>query len=95
MRITYHCIALLDVVGLWVLVCLSTSGILFLSYIAHLLESNSLYLKVSKVNENRKQELAAGVEGAVFMYLVTALCCLWRIFNCPQQMQKEPHRSIL
>eukprot|EP00603_Paraphysomonas_imperforata_P011266 CAMPEP_0114464112 /NCGR_PEP_ID=MMETSP0104-20121206/7736_1 /TAXON_ID=37642 ORGANISM="Paraphysomonas imperforata, Strain PA2" /NCGR_SAMPLE_ID=MMETSP0104 /ASSEMBLY_ACC=CAM_ASM_000202 /LENGTH=88 /DNA_ID=CAMNT_0001637131 /DNA_START=148 /DNA_END=410 /DNA_ORIENTATION=+ len=33
----------------------------------HQLESNSVYLKVSKINENRKPELAAGVEGAVFL----------------------------
>jgi uncharacterized membrane protein YqjE len=77
------------------MLCLSTSGVLFLSFIAHLLESNSVYLKVSKIHEHRKQELATGVEGAVFLYLLTAMYCLWRIYNCPHTMQKDPHRSML
>mmetsp|Transcript_17893 Transcript_17893/g.33649 ORF Transcript_17893/g.33649 Transcript_17893/m.33649 type:complete len:133 (-) Transcript_17893:66-464(-) len=80
---------------LWALLCLSISGTLFLSFIAHQLESNSVYLKVSKINENRKPELAAGVEGAVFLYLLTAVFCLWRIYRCPHQAYKDPHRSMM
>jgi len=68
-------------IGLWVLVCLSFSGMLFLSFIAHQLENNSIYLKVGKINENRKPELAAGVEGAIFLYLLTAICALWCIYK--------------
>jgi hypothetical protein len=74
-------------------VCLSISGILFLSFIAHQLETNSIYLKVSKANENRKDDLAAGVEGAIFLYLLTAIFALWRIFKQPpgNAYPRDPH----
>lgn len=53
----------------------------FLSFIAHQLENDSIYLKVGKKNEQRKQELAGGVEGAIFLYLLTAIFALWRIYK--------------
>lgn len=74
------------------LVCLSTFGVLFLSFIAYQLEMESIYLKVSKMNENKKQELAAGVEGAIFLYALTALFALWRICKQPHA-RNEPHDS--
>ena len=47
----------------------SLSGVIFLSIIAILLGSNSLYFKVSKENQNRKPKLVEGVFGAILMYL--------------------------
>ncbi len=46
----------------------SLFGVIFLSVVALLLHHNSIYLKVSAENSNKKQELVRGVIGAIVMY---------------------------
>lgn len=48
----------------------SLAGIIFLSIIAYLLGTDSVYLEVSSENSHRKPELVSGALGAVLMYLV-------------------------
>jgi len=48
----------------------SLAGIIFLSVIAYLLGTNSVYLEVSSENSHRKPELVSGTLGAVLMYLI-------------------------
>ena len=55
----------------------SVAGVIFLSIIASLLGSNSLYLRVGKDNTNDKTKLAEGVRGAVLMYAGCALVSGW------------------
>lgn len=47
----------------------SFSGIIFLSIIAYLLWTNSLYLKVNKENTHNKPKLVEGCVGAILMYV--------------------------
>jgi hypothetical protein len=49
----------------------SLIAILFLSIVAYLLWSDSLYLKVNAANANRKPQLANGVIGAIILYSVS------------------------
>lgn len=55
----------------------SLAGVVFLSTIAFLLGSNSLYFKVSKQNEHQKPKLVEGVLGAASMYLACAVLSGW------------------
>ena len=48
----------------------SLAGIIFLSIIAYLLRTDSIYLEVSSENSHRKPELVSGTLGAVLMYLI-------------------------
>ena len=48
----------------------SLAGIIFLSIIAYLLGTDSVYLEVSSENSHRKPELVSGTLGAVLMYLI-------------------------
>jgi hypothetical protein len=48
----------------------SLAGIIFLSVIAYLLGTNSVYLEVSSENSHRKPELVSGTLGAVLIYLI-------------------------
>jgi heme/copper-type cytochrome/quinol oxidase subunit 2 len=48
----------------------SIFGIIFLSIVAMLLQQNSLYLKVSAANNDKKQDLVRGVMGAIIMYVI-------------------------
>eukprot|EP01035_Chromulina_nebulosa_P022211 gene22211-28760_t len=55
----------------WIKVCcvFSLSGVVFLSIIGAMLLSNTIYLRVSEKNSNRKPALAEGVFGAICIYL--------------------------
>jgi divalent metal cation (Fe/Co/Zn/Cd) transporter len=71
--------------GLWVLLILSLSGVVFLSIIAYLLKSNSLYIKVGKENEAKKESLSEGVIGAVVMYALTACVASYYLYKSKHQ----------
>mmetsp|Transcript_3032 Transcript_3032/g.3202 ORF Transcript_3032/g.3202 Transcript_3032/m.3202 type:complete len:144 (+) Transcript_3032:234-665(+) len=48
----------------------SLSGVVFLSSIAHILNSNSEFIKVGQENAHHKQKLVPGVIGAIIMYII-------------------------
>lgn len=75
----------------WIMLCLSVSGILFLSFIAHRLETDSIYIKVSAENKDNKRRLAAGVEGAIVMYVITAIFLLWQLLKRPSYSHRHCH----
>lgn len=52
-----------------------------MSIVAFLLKSDSVYIIVSKENEDRKQELSEGVIGAAIMYAVTACIVLYYLYK--------------
>lgn len=70
-----------DIQGLWAILILSLSGVVFLSIIAHLLKSDSVYIKVGRKNEGRKEILSEGVIGAVVMYALTACVALYYLYK--------------
>mmetsp|Transcript_5085 Transcript_5085/g.7775 ORF Transcript_5085/g.7775 Transcript_5085/m.7775 type:complete len:129 (-) Transcript_5085:88-474(-) len=69
----------------WILVYFSLSGVVFLSVIAYLLKSNSLYIKVAPENESRKKQLGDGVIGAIVMYIVTAALVLVHMYRSSKE----------
>jgi hypothetical protein len=56
------------------------SGIVFLSIIAHMLETDYLYIKTGP----EKMALSGGVVGAIYMYVLTAAVCIYLIISKPQ-----------
>jgi hypothetical protein len=67
---------------------LSISGVIFLTTIAILLKSDSIYLKVPKENEYNKPVLGDGVVGAAMLYLLTAVLSAYYIFRSPQRSNR-------
>ena len=63
--------------GIKVFCVFSLSGVIFLSTIGAMLWSDTIYLKVSEKNSNRKPALAEGVFGAICIYLVIFV---WTLF---------------
>jgi uncharacterized membrane protein YwaF len=63
-----------------VCLCISISGIVFLSIIAHMLETDYLYIKTGP----DKMILSGGVVGAIYMYVLTAAVCIYVIISRPQ-----------
>ena len=75
--------------GLWVLLTFSISGVVFLSIIAYLLQTNSVYIKVGKENEDRKPTLSEGVIGAAVMYAVTACIVLYYLYKSHKMTRRN------
>ena len=67
--------------GAWIGLCLSISGVIFLSTIAYSLGNSSPYIKVSKELEEKKHELAGGVMGAIVLYIITGMISIYHILN--------------
>ena len=65
--------------GTKVILGLSISGIIFLSIIVHMLDSDNQYLKIH--GTKRKKQLAGGVIGAIYLYILTAMCCIYIIMS--------------
>ena len=59
----------------------SFMGIVFLSIIALMLKSDSIYIKISQANDDKKPELADGVMGAVYIYIVCFLVSGFMVFK--------------
>ena len=66
--------------GTYVCLCGSVSGVVFLSMVAHMLESDYLYIKT----DGAKTTLSGGVVGAIYMYVLTAFVCIYRLISKPQ-----------
>ena len=73
----------------WCVLMLSISGVIFLTIIAIILKSNSLslYIKLSKINDNKqnKSKLGDSVIGAAMMYVITALLAVFYILKSPKR----------
>jgi hypothetical protein len=65
--------------GLYVVLALSISGVIFLSIIAYMLDSDYEYIKIP--GGKKKMVLSGGVYGAIYMYVLTALSCLYLIIS--------------
>jgi NADH:ubiquinone oxidoreductase subunit H len=68
-------------IGAWLLLILSISGVIFLSSIANMLSSNSPYIYIGGTQEKKKMELAYGVRGAIVMYVLTGLAAAIFIYR--------------
>lgn len=69
----------------WCLLLLSITGVIFLTSIAVMLKSNSIYIKLSKANSNNKVALGDSVVGAAMMYLITAILAAIYIAKSPKR----------
>lgn len=64
---------------MYVVLGLALSGILFLSVIAYMLDSDYEYIKIP--GGKQKMSLSGGVYGAIYMYVLTAICCVYLIIS--------------
>lgn len=64
---------------------LSLSGVVFLTIIGIMLKSNSIYIKLSKVNDENKSSLGDTVVNAAIMYLITAIIAAYYITRPPKR----------
>lgn len=71
--------------GTYVCLCGSISGVVFLSIIAHMLESDYPYLKTGP----KKTSLSGGIVGAIYLYILTAFVCLYVIISSPRIPDSE------
>mmetsp|Transcript_13465 Transcript_13465/g.12183 ORF Transcript_13465/g.12183 Transcript_13465/m.12183 type:complete len:141 (+) Transcript_13465:51-473(+) len=79
------------------LVVFNISGILFLSTIAYMLGSNSLYLKVDATYEHKKPELLFGVIGAIGIHILCLLIgiTMWCKTSCEVNIDNNRPKPMI